>query len=62
MGVLGLTNVARHAPAATLVEVDVGRRDGLLVVEVRDDAGGGADPTAGACAASPTGLPRSTAA
>ena len=42
-----LTNVARHAPAATLVEIDVGRRDGRLVVEVRDDAGGGADPAGG---------------
>jgi PAS domain S-box-containing protein len=42
-----LTNVARHAPAATLVEIDVARRDERLVVEVRDDAGGGADPAGG---------------
>jgi PAS domain S-box-containing protein len=42
-----LTNVARHAPAATLVDIGVGRRDGRLVVEVRDDAGGGADPAGG---------------
>jgi PAS domain S-box-containing protein len=43
----GLTNVARHASAATLVEIGVERRDGRLVVEVRDDAGGGADPSGG---------------
>ncbi len=43
----GLTNVARHAPAATLVEIDVARRDGRLVVVVRDDAAGGADPAGG---------------
>src|SRR5215207_10028269 len=42
-----LTNVARHAPAATLVEIEVVRRDGRLVVEVRDDAGGGANPAGG---------------
>src|SRR5215216_2026037 len=42
-----LTNVARHAPGAELVEIDVARRDGRLVVEVRDDAGGGADPAGG---------------
>jgi PAS domain S-box-containing protein len=42
-----LTNVARHASAATLVEIDVARRDARLVVEVRDDAGGGADPAGG---------------
>ena len=43
----GLTNVARHAPAATLVVIDVVRHDDRLVVEVRDDAGGGADPAGG---------------
>ena len=43
----GLTNVARHASTATLVEIDVARRDRRLVVEVRDDAGGGADPAGG---------------
>ena len=43
----GLTNVARHAPAATLVEIDVTRRNGRLVIEVRDDAAGGADPAGG---------------
>ena len=42
-----LTNVARHAPSATLVEIEIVRRDGRLVVEVRDDAGGGADPAGG---------------
>jgi PAS domain S-box-containing protein len=42
-----LTNVARHGSDATLVEIDVARRDGRLVLEVRDDAGGGADPTGG---------------
>ena len=42
-----LTNVARHASAATLVEVDVARRDARLVVEVRDDAAGGANPAGG---------------
>jgi PAS domain S-box-containing protein len=42
-----LTNVARHAAAATLVEIDVTRRDGRVVVEVRDDAGGGADAAGG---------------
>jgi signal transduction histidine kinase len=42
-----LTNVARHGSAATLVEIDVAHRDGRLVVEVRDDGGGGADPTGG---------------
>jgi PAS domain S-box-containing protein len=42
-----LTNVARHASAATLVEIDVARRDGRLIVEVRDNAGGGADPAGG---------------
>ena len=43
----GLTNVARHAQAATLVEIDVVHLDGRLVVEVRDDADGGADPAGG---------------
>jgi PAS domain S-box-containing protein len=42
-----LTNVARHASAAALVEIDVNRRDGRLIVEVRDDAAGGADPAGG---------------
>jgi signal transduction histidine kinase len=42
-----LTNVARHASAAGLVEIDVNRRDGRLIVEVRDDAAGGADPAGG---------------
>jgi len=43
----GLTNVARHAVAAKLVEISVARSDGRLVVEVRDDAAGGADPRGG---------------
>jgi PAS domain S-box-containing protein len=42
-----LTNVARHAATATTVEIDVAREDGWLIVEVRDDAGGGADPAGG---------------
>ena len=42
-----LTNVARHAPAATLVKIDVALLDSRLVVDVRDDAGGGADPAGG---------------
>ena len=41
-----LTNVARHADAAEAV-VRVGRRDGLLWVEVEDDGAGGADVAAG---------------
>jgi PAS domain S-box-containing protein len=43
----GLTNVARHAAAATLVGIEVTRRDRVLVVEVRDDAEGGADAAGG---------------
>ena len=42
----GLTNVARTAHA-TRAGVTVARRDGGLVVEVRDDGVGGADPRAG---------------
>ena len=42
-----LTNVARHAPAATLVSINVARRDGRLLVDIRDDADGGADPAGG---------------
>jgi signal transduction histidine kinase len=42
----GLTNVARSA-RATRVGVTVERRDGGLVVAVRDDGVGGADPRAG---------------
>jgi PAS domain S-box-containing protein len=44
----GLTNAARHAgPAATAAEIAV-REDGeTLVVEVRDDGAGGADPDGG---------------
>jgi signal transduction histidine kinase len=41
-----LTNVARYADA-TRAEVDVERRNGRVVVEVRDDGVGGADPAAG---------------
>ena len=43
----GLTNAARHAPTATLVEIDVVRQGRRLVVEVRDDDGGGANPAGG---------------
>jgi PAS domain S-box-containing protein len=42
----GLTNAARHA-AARRVEVEAERIDGRLVIEVRDDGRGGADPAAG---------------
>jgi signal transduction histidine kinase len=41
-----LTNVARHAEA-TEAEVTVVERDGRLVITVRDDGRGGADPSAG---------------
>jgi signal transduction histidine kinase len=41
-----LTNVAKYA-AATHAEVSVERTNGKLVVEVRDDGVGGADPAAG---------------
>jgi signal transduction histidine kinase len=41
-----LTNVARYAKA-THAEVDIRRDNGKLVVEVRDDGCGGADPTRG---------------
>jgi PAS domain S-box-containing protein len=41
-----LTNVAKHA-GATEASVAVAREDGALVVEVRDDGRGGADPEAG---------------
>jgi len=41
-----LTNVVRYAEA-TAVEVDLRREDGRLVVEVRDDGRGGADPSGG---------------
>jgi signal transduction histidine kinase len=38
-----LTNVARHSGAGNAA-VSVVRDDGVLVVEVRDDGSGGADP------------------
>ncbi|WP_232838545.1 sensor histidine kinase [Streptomyces geranii] len=41
-----LTNVDRHS-GATRAEVGGGHRDGLLLVEVRDDGCGGADPARG---------------
>ena len=41
-----LTNVARYANASR-AEVSVGRSDGQVEVEVRDDGVGGADPDAG---------------
>jgi signal transduction histidine kinase len=41
-----LQNVTRHAPGAR-VDVSVSRRDGTVVVRVRDDGPGGADDRAG---------------
>jgi signal transduction histidine kinase len=41
-----LTNVARYSQA-THAQVDIGRQNGTLVVEVRDDGIGGADPLRG---------------
>jgi signal transduction histidine kinase len=41
-----LTNVARYSQAS-YAEVDIGRDNGTLVVEVRDDGVGGADPARG---------------
>jgi signal transduction histidine kinase len=41
-----LANVAKHAHANS-VTVSIGRRDGHLVIDVRDDGRGGADPAAG---------------
>ena len=41
-----LTNVARYADAE-VATVRVERRNGTLEVEIRDDGGGGADPTSG---------------
>ncbi|HEX6337383.1 MAG TPA: histidine kinase [Jiangellaceae bacterium] len=41
-----LTNVAKHAPAST-VQVHVEQVDGQVVIEVRDDGPGGADPGGG---------------
>ena len=57
-----LTNVARYAQA-TKATVSVTAADGNLLVEVRDDGRGGADPDAGlrAARARRTASPRSTA-
>jgi signal transduction histidine kinase len=41
-----LTNVARYSQASH-AQVEIGRRNGTLVVEVRDDGVGGADPRRG---------------
>ena len=41
-----LTNVARYSNASH-AEVEIGRENGTLVVEVRDDGIGGADPQRG---------------
>jgi signal transduction histidine kinase len=41
-----LTNVTRYA-GASHAEVEIGRSNGTLVVEVRDDGVGGADPGQG---------------
>jgi signal transduction histidine kinase len=38
-----LANAAKHS-GATRVEISVGRRNGLLAVEITDDGQGGADP------------------
>jgi signal transduction histidine kinase len=39
-----MTNAAKHA-AATRIDVSLSREPGALVVEVRDDGKGGADPS-----------------
>jgi len=41
-----LTNAAKHAHAS-VVQVGVGARDGVLELSIRDDGSGGADPTRG---------------
>jgi signal transduction histidine kinase len=41
-----LTNAAKHAQAA-VVQVAVAARDGVLVLSIRDDGRGGADPRHG---------------
>jgi signal transduction histidine kinase len=41
-----LANVAKYA-SAHAVSVSVERRNGIAIVEVRDDGSGGADPAAG---------------
>ncbi len=41
-----LTNVTKYAPASH-VRIEVQREAGLLVVEIVDDGGGGADPRLG---------------
>jgi signal transduction histidine kinase len=41
-----LTNVARYSQAS-YAEVEIGRDNGTLIVEVRDDGVGGADPARG---------------
>jgi signal transduction histidine kinase len=41
-----LTNIAKHSEASR-ASVSIGQRDGKLVVEVRDDGNGGADPDRG---------------
>ena len=41
-----LTNAAKHAHAS-VVQVGVGARDGVLELSIRDDGSGGADPTLG---------------
>ena len=41
-----LTNVARYSQASC-AEVEIARDNGKLVVEVRDDGVGGADPASG---------------
>ena len=41
-----LTNVAKHANASS-AHVSLHLRDSVLSVEIRDDGGGGADPTRG---------------
>jgi len=43
----GLTNAARHAAGAGHIAVEIAEREAILIVEVRDDGAGGANPEGG---------------